>query len=187
MKVGTKSVLFGVHQFLLHPFFVFIAWYKLYGRMPTLKESICIFFHDIGYFGKPNMDGAEGERHPLLGGHIVETIIGKRYGEITMFHSRAYAKIMNSPVSILCIPDKLSILLYPKWLYLFLGSISGEIIEYKSRMGMEAMNNNQWLIEVRSMAYLWSYENCPDAYKEQVYYMFCDKDVKYASPIEGLK
>ncbi len=31
MRIGTKSVVFGAHQFWIHPFFVFIAWWRLYG------------------------------------------------------------------------------------------------------------------------------------------------------------
>lgn len=31
MKVGTKSLLFGAHNIFIHPFLVFIAWWRLYG------------------------------------------------------------------------------------------------------------------------------------------------------------
>jgi hypothetical protein len=31
MKIGTRSILFGVHQFALHPLMVAAAWFKLYG------------------------------------------------------------------------------------------------------------------------------------------------------------
>lgn len=57
--VGTRSLLFGVHQFLWHPWTVYRAWRYLYGK-PTWREVVCIFLHDLGYFGKPNMDGEEG-------------------------------------------------------------------------------------------------------------------------------
>ncbi|MCK5235828.1 MAG: hypothetical protein KAR06_02490, partial [Deltaproteobacteria bacterium] len=60
--VGTKSLLFGVHQFIWHPITVLIAWCKLYG-WPTWPELVCIIVHDWGYWGKPNMDGPEGEKH----------------------------------------------------------------------------------------------------------------------------
>lgn len=29
MKIGTKSLLFGAHQFAIHPLFLFIAWWEL--------------------------------------------------------------------------------------------------------------------------------------------------------------
>ena len=31
MRVGTKSVILGVHSILIHPFFVAWAWWRLYG------------------------------------------------------------------------------------------------------------------------------------------------------------
>lgn len=31
MTVGTKSLLFGAHQFLIHPWFVAWGWWTLYG------------------------------------------------------------------------------------------------------------------------------------------------------------
>jgi hypothetical protein len=36
MKIGTKSVLFGAHQFLIHPIILFIAWLKEYGVSSVL-------------------------------------------------------------------------------------------------------------------------------------------------------
>lgn len=63
MRVGTKSVLFGVHCFLLHPWFVFAAWWKLYGFPWDPRLWFAFFLHDLGYWGKPNMDGPEGEKH----------------------------------------------------------------------------------------------------------------------------
>lgn len=64
MTTGTKSLLFGVHQFLWHPLTVLLAWVYLYRSFPNPKELLCIFVHDWGYWGCPNMDGPEGERHP---------------------------------------------------------------------------------------------------------------------------
>jgi hypothetical protein len=34
VTVGTRSLLFGVHQFLLHPVMVALGWRMLYGRFP---------------------------------------------------------------------------------------------------------------------------------------------------------
>ncbi|NOS67800.1 MAG: hypothetical protein HOO67_05565 [Candidatus Peribacteraceae bacterium] len=64
MKIGTKSLLFGVHQFIVHPVVVGRAWRALYGRWPNLNEWIAIVVHDWGYWGLPNMDGPEGQLHP---------------------------------------------------------------------------------------------------------------------------
>ena len=71
MKVGTKSVLFGVHCFFLHPIFVAIAWTKLYGFPFDPRIWVAFFVHDLGYWGKPNMDGPEGETHVELGAKIM--------------------------------------------------------------------------------------------------------------------
>jgi len=181
MSVGTKSILFGIHQFLLHPLFVSIAWYKFYGKVPSFKECICIFFHDIGYLNMPNMDGVEGELHPELGAKIVNYILGKEYSDMTLLHSRTYARKFNEGISKLCIPDKLSILLYPKWLYLVLGKMSGEIAEYKLRMGMRNMSDREWLLEVRSLTYHWTYSNCTYRQQFAISSYFLDSNIRNVS------
>lgn len=71
MKTGTKSLLFGAHQFILHPIFVAAAWIKLYGFPFDLRIWVAFLVHDFGYWGKPNMDGTEGERHPETGAKIM--------------------------------------------------------------------------------------------------------------------
>lgn len=76
MKIGTKSVLFGVHQFAIHPWFVALGWWKLYGFPTQLWLWIAFFVHDIGYLGKPNMDGPEGEEHPWTGARIMYWLQG---------------------------------------------------------------------------------------------------------------
>jgi hypothetical protein len=35
MRIGTKSVLFGAHQFAIHPWFVAWGWLKLHGLKPV--------------------------------------------------------------------------------------------------------------------------------------------------------
>lgn len=64
VNVGTKSVLFGVHAFWLHGWVVALAWWKLYGFPWDPRLWVAFFIHDLGYWGSPNMDGPEGERHP---------------------------------------------------------------------------------------------------------------------------
>src|SRR5271157_893929 len=61
MKPGTRSLLWGEHQFLLHPLFVALAWWRLFGFPLDPRLWFCFFVHDIGYLGKPNMDGTEGK------------------------------------------------------------------------------------------------------------------------------
>jgi hypothetical protein len=71
MKVGTRSVLFGAHCFFLHPWFVAAAWWRLYGFPWDPRLWVAFAVHDIGYIGKTNMDGEEGETHPELGAAIM--------------------------------------------------------------------------------------------------------------------
>lgn len=140
MNVGTKSLLFGVHAFWFHPVTVFIAWCKLYG-FPNWKETVCIFIHDWGYWGCPNMDGKEGEQHPKLAAHLADKWFdGERgwtydgtYSALCLFHSRGTAKLCKTAPSKLCWADKLSIKYDPWFLYLPRAILSGEIKEYRKR------------------------------------------------------
>ena len=62
MNIGIKSVLFGAHQFLIHPWFVAWGWWTLYGFPFDPRLWVAFFVHGLGYIGKPNMDGPEGTR-----------------------------------------------------------------------------------------------------------------------------
>ena len=147
MQVGTKSVLYGAHCFLIHPFFVAAAWIKLYGFPWDPRLWIAFFVHDLGYWGKPNMDGPEGETHPELGSNIMgwlfdftkvfyrDTINMTNeelfyWSDFTRYHSRFLAKKENAKPSKLCFADKLSMCMEPDWLYMPRVRWSGEIEEY---------------------------------------------------------
>lgn len=71
MKIGTKSLLFGVHQVFIHPWFVAWAWWKLYGFPFDPRLWVAFIVHDWGYLGKPNMDRPEGEEHPHFAAHLM--------------------------------------------------------------------------------------------------------------------
>jgi len=135
MKVGTKSLLFGYHQFIMHPFFVVLGWNAEYGRLPTFRESICIMVHDWGLWGKPNMDGTEGRSHPELGARIASFLLAlsdeHRWYEFCAAHSRHYALSKELPLSPLCAADKRSIDFIPDWLYILCTRLSGELEEYR--------------------------------------------------------
>lgn len=130
MTVGTKSVLFGAHQFAIHPWFVAAAWWKLYGFPWDLRLWIAFFVHDLGYVGKPNIDGPEGERHVEFGATVMRRLFGQAWGDLCLFHSRYYAKKHGQSFSRLCVADKLSIAMTPAWLYLPAVTLTGEIREY---------------------------------------------------------
>lgn len=152
MQVGTKSVLFGVHQFLWHPITVLLAWRKLYREWPHWPELIAIFLHDApGYWGKPNMDGPEGKQHPYAGALLTARLVvllkhgywlkgvpeqgceGYLIYWRTACHSRDVARRHNKPPTMLSHADKASILFDPAWWYIFRARLSGEIREYKAR------------------------------------------------------
>lgn len=131
MNVGTRSLLFGVHQLAWHPLTVGIAWRRLYRTWPNWREWVCILVHDLGYLGSPNMDGDQGERHPELGARIAAGLLGREYGRLVLFHSRHYARRHGAQPSRLCWADKISILVEPWWLYLPRARLSGELAEYR--------------------------------------------------------
>jgi hypothetical protein len=166
MKVGTKSVLFGVHQFLWHPITVLFAWIELYG-LPNWKELACIFVHDLGYWGKPNMDGEEGEKHPEWGAQWAFDHLDNRcypysmvfdpfvYYELCMYHSRTTASKYGVNPSKLCWADKLSIKYDPWWFYILRARLTGEINEYRrdaiSKIGTirESSTDREWFAWAR--------------------------------------
>ena len=118
MKLGTKSVLFGAHQFLIHPCFVAFAWWKLYGFPFDPRLWVAFFLRDLGYWGMRNLDGPEGEAHPLWAAEVMGFLFGDCWGDFCLYHSRFYAKKHNHSYSRLCVADKLSIAVEPFWLYL---------------------------------------------------------------------
>ena len=146
VKVGTKSLLFGVHQFIWHPISIWLAWRKCYRRWPRWYEWVAIVCHDLGYWGKPNMDGDEGKTHPERGAEIAGKVasriakclgygdwsnqLGYEVYELSLCHSTHYAQKIGKPVSKLYLPDKVSILYDPCWWYLLRSRASGEVWEY---------------------------------------------------------
>lgn len=130
MKVGTKSVIFGAHCILIHPFFVAWAWWKLYGFPADPRLWAAFFVHDMGYLGKPNMDSLEGEQHVDLGGRIMGWLFGVRWREFVLCHSRHLAKRLGKRYSRLCVADKLAFVMTPAWMYIPMAQASGELAEY---------------------------------------------------------
>lgn len=146
MNIGTRSLLYGIHAFYLHPFFVVRAWWKLYGFPTSFPLWVAFFVHDLGYFGKPNMDGTEGEQHPELGGRIMTRLFGPEWGDFTLCHSRHYARLKERNFSQLCVADKLASVLYPKWMYIALARASGEMKEYRKGDGGHRIQS--WSVSV---------------------------------------
>lgn len=146
MKLGKRSVLWGVHQFVWHPVTVLLAWWYLYGR-PSWRELVCIVIHDWGYWHCPNMDGPEGERHPEYGAQLAGRWLGQEYYNLVLYHSRHYARNAGREPSKLCWADKLSIKWDPALFYLFRAWLSGELKEYRqvaADAGLMPLSTSHW-------------------------------------------
>lgn len=172
MNVGTKSLLFGAHQFIIHPLFLALAWWKLYGAPLDPRLWVAFVVHDWGCWGKANMDDADGQRHPVLGGRIMAALFGQTWGDFTRLHSRHYATLEGREPSPLCAADKLVLLVTPRWLYLPLVRLTGEVAEYQTLYarwrGVERVSIEEWYDGLRAH---WHNEVCrlaPDtAYAQQ--------------------
>ncbi len=92
---------------------------------------IAFMIHDLGYWGKPNMDGPEGEAHPEWAARVMDRLFGHPWGALCKYHSRFYAKIDNAAPSALCFADKLAFCYYPEALLLWLVRATGEYDEYQ--------------------------------------------------------
>lgn len=138
IPVGTKSLLFGAHCFFIHPWFVALGWWRLYGFPWDPRLWAAFIVHDWGYWGKDFMDDEEGERHPELGAKIMGALFDNScpccelgyWGKLSLYHSRYYAKRDGVLPSELCFADKMAIVLEPWWLYIPRAVLSGEIEEY---------------------------------------------------------
>lgn len=162
MKVGTKSVLFGAHQFLIHPIIVARAWSRLYGFPIDHRLWVAFFVHDVGYIGKPNMDGDEGETHVETGAKIMGKLFGKEWHDFTLNHSRFYAKKNNTKISRLCVADKYAMVLTPTWLFVALTTLSGERSEYFSHEKYKDLSKDSyhaWYEDAKKYFVKWVDEN----------------------------
>ena len=171
LPIGSRSVIFGTHCFLIHPWFVAAAWWKLYGFPKDIRLWIAFFVHDLGYWGKPNLDGPEGEKHVEWGAKFMHRWFDRKgavycigtaptgeksyvkdsyyWHDFSLYHSRYYAKAHSMTPSRLCVADKLSITLEPWWLYLPRTKLSGELAEYMDNARRRAESNEKLSDEER--------------------------------------
>ncbi len=164
MNIGTKSLLYGGHQFILHPLFVYLAWIKVYRRLPSFWESCAIAIHDWGYWGKPNIDGPEGEDHPRWAAEQLHSLTGKHeLWELCNFHSRFQARrYPGGKPSKLCLPDKMGVAFLPAWLWVALCTLSGELKEYQTAAKYSSAEREMkkhpiaWFRHYRAAVYKWA-------------------------------
>lgn len=180
MNVGTKSVLYGVHAFWLHPFIVAVAWVKLYGwRVVRCKHTgivtsifdprlwFVFLVHDLGYLGKPNMDGPEGENHPYFGARLCSRLFDfdgdVRWFCFVYYHSRFLAKRDGVQPSAFCAADKMAIVIEPSWMYIPRTKLSGELDLYMVVKPREVKGHGktplQWHTECKAYCRAWVIEH----------------------------
>ena len=131
MTLGPKTLLFGVHQIIIHPLFVLIAWVRLYKSFPSWRELVCIIIHDWGYWGKPSLKCADGDTHPEYGAFLAHVLFGPEYRDFILGHSSFYIKRNDIPESKLLAPDKYWHCIIPLWLYKLLAVPTGEFSHYR--------------------------------------------------------
>lgn len=146
-RVGSRSLLYGAHCFFIHPWFVALAWWKLYRFPWDPRLWIAFIIHDWGYWGCSNMDGEEGEQHPYWAAGLAHKWMPGRapgvwktglwradyaftWFDFFAYHSRFLAKQVNAQPSMLCWADKYAFALEPWWLYLPRARATGELAEY---------------------------------------------------------
>lgn len=112
---GTKSLLFGCHQFVMHPLMVTLAWRKLNGRWPALWQLVCIFLHDVGHLGKDYLTHFELKKdHWRLGAEIAGWLFGWDAYWFTRWHSKSSNGDRWQPNKLFW-ADKYSWLIAPRW------------------------------------------------------------------------
>jgi hypothetical protein len=111
MKQGTISVLFGCHS-VIHSYWVWRAWHKLYNKWPLPRETVCIIIHDWGHWGTNYLNNEQEKAdHWILGTRIALKLFGIRGAALVAGHTNA----SKYPQSKLLKPDKYSWLLAPEW------------------------------------------------------------------------
>jgi hypothetical protein len=138
------------------------------------------------------MDGITGESHPEAPArwwrkHFLK--FGEKVAYEIVGHSRFYAALNNQDLSGLFRADKLSMALYPRWLYLLLGNLSGEIKEYMTHASTRkgkyidiikaGKSQIQWLIETQAHMALMGLHG--DNYGPVARQMKADKERRIAS------
>ena len=88
------------------------AWKILYKKAPSFKETICIFVHDLGYWGKNYYTDMSNSGHAELGAKIAGWLFDKKgsnfYRNLVLGHSSAACKKYGLKKSKLERPDEYS-------------------------------------------------------------------------------
>jgi hypothetical protein len=111
VKQGTVSVLVGCHS-PVHSVIVWVAWCKIYHKPPNTWQTVCIFIHDIGHWGKDYLDNVdEKEHHGDLGAKVAGKLFGQKGFDLINGHN----SYQGQERSQLFEPDKYSWVIAPVW------------------------------------------------------------------------
>lgn len=127
LSQGTVSILIGAHS-IVHSYYVSKAWKILYGKKPSVKETICILLHDIGYWGTDYYANGSNAGHAELGAKIAGLLFGREYWLLVLGHSASACKKFGIEHSKLERPDEYSWIIQP----MFWHKIQNVIEGYKS-------------------------------------------------------
>lgn len=144
MIIGRRSLLFGCHQFVLHPLFTAAGWIKLYGRPGDMFLWLAFIIHDWGYWGMRVIDGDDDDHPRIMVRKInrLMSLVGYYRMPLWLFdrflllrkeiflHSRSFSKTVGRDPSRLCWADKLGTAMMPSWLWAALALASGEGFVY---------------------------------------------------------
>ena len=122
MNEGTKSYLFGCHQFFFHPLWVLFAWRLEYKSWPKLWQIICILLHDVGIIGRQYIAVDESKLgHWMLGANIAQRLFLRL--DMPKIAWKSWVLIAGHcpnesslPKSKLFISDKRAYLIEPMWM-----------------------------------------------------------------------
>lgn len=149
MRIGTKTLLFGCHQFILHPIFVWLAWRKIYGR-PSRWMWVAFILHDWGLWGMKVFDGPE-DNHPWRSANLIPRWVPDYVFAQVFLHSRFFAAKNGMKPSKLCWADKLGSALMPSWLWAILAHLSGEGYVYMLNSKYEINQNTHNIFSIRGL------------------------------------
>jgi len=114
MKEGTRSLLFGYHNPVIHGLAVLIAWRREYHSWPKWWELICILLHDIGIWGRDYLSDDEAKKGHEMAGARLALAITRNERAYVLCYTHVTSNIRKGR---LWLPDKKSWLMLPNWVW----------------------------------------------------------------------
>ncbi|MEW6614008.1 MAG: hypothetical protein AB1401_00830 [Thermodesulfobacteriota bacterium] len=145
MRIGRKSLLFGCHQFILHPIFVLIAWIRLYGWPRNKWIYVGILIHDWGYWFSSGYNSVFDSDFDIHTVWAYSKLLSqdRKAAEECLYHSRFLAIQRKKTPSRLCWADKMASAIMPSWLWALLAWLSGEGDIYRNNRKYETYRDEK--------------------------------------------